>query len=127
MNFLDQRIKTFASQGLSPYEIEEKLGIKHYTIHIEHHEALMAGYSSDTKSEKKLAAKERKRDYQRAYEANHRKERKRIHQERYANDLEYRKRIQEAQKRYREKHALELSARRRERYWKKKEEELRHV
>ena len=43
MNFLDQRIKTFASQGLSPYEIEEKLGIKHYTIHIEHHEALMAG------------------------------------------------------------------------------------
>ena len=31
------------------------------------------------------------------------------------------------QKRYREKHALELSARRRERYWKKKEEELRHV
>ena len=36
MNFLDQRIKTFASQGLSPYEIEEKLGIKHYTIHIEH-------------------------------------------------------------------------------------------
>ena len=127
MNFLDQRIKTFASQGLSPYEIEEKLGIKHYTIHIEHHEALMAGYSSDTKSEKKLAAKERKRDYQRAYEANHRKERKRIHQERYANDLEYRKRIQEAEKRYREKHALELSARRRERYWKKKEEELRHV
>ena len=127
MNFLDQRIKTFASQGLSPYEIEEKLGIKHYTIHIEHHEALMAGYSSDTKSEKKLAAKERKRAYQRAYEANHRKERKRIHQERYANDLEYRKRIQEAQKRYREKHALELSARRRERYWKKKEEELRHV
>lgn len=127
MNFLDQRIKTFASQGLSPYEIEEKLGVKHYTIHIEHHEALMAGYSSDTKSEKKLAAKERKREYQRAYEANHRKERKRIHQERYANDLEYRKRIQEAQKRYREKHALELSARRRERYWKKKEEELRHV
>lgn len=127
MNFLDQRIKTFASQGLSPYEIEEKLGFKHYTIHIEHHEALMTGYSFDVKSEKKLAAKELKRDYQRAYEANHRKERKRIHQERYANDLEYRKRIQEAQKRYREKHALELSARRRERYWKKKEEELRHV
>ena len=87
----------------------------------------MAGYSFDVKSEKKLAAKELKRDYQRAYEANHRKERKRIHQERYANDLEYRKRLQEAQKRYREKHALELSARRRERYWKKKEEELRHV
>lgn len=127
MNFLDQRIRAFASQGLSPYEIEEKLGFKHYTIHIEHHEALMAGYSFDVKSEKKLAAKELKRDYQRAYEANHRKERKRIHQERYANDLEYRKRIQEAQKRYREKHALELSARRRERYWKKKEEELRHV
>lgn len=63
MNFLDQRIKTFASQGLSPYEIEEKLGFKHYTIHIEHHEALMAGYSFDVKSEKKLAAKERKRDY----------------------------------------------------------------
>ena len=127
MNFLDQRIKTFASQGLSPYEIEEKLGFKHYTIHIEHHEALMAGYSFDVKSEKKLAAKERKREYQRTYEANHRKERKRIHQERYANDLEYRKRIQEAQKRYREKHALELNARRKERYWKKKEEELRHV
>lgn len=44
MNLLDQRIKTFASQGLSPYEIEEKLGIKHYTIRIEHHEALMNGY-----------------------------------------------------------------------------------
>lgn len=103
MNFLDQRIKTFASQGLSPYEIEEKLGFKHYTIHIEHHEALMAGYSFDVKSEKKLAAKELKRDYQRAYEANHRKERKRIHQERYANDLEYRKRIQEAQKKIQRK------------------------
>lgn len=127
MNLLDQRIRTFASQGLSPYEIEEKLGLQHYTIRIEHHEALMAGYSSDTKSEKKLAAKERKREYQRTYDADHRKERARKKRQRYANDPEYRKRVQEAQKRYIEKHAFELSARRRERYWKKKEEELRHV
>lgn len=127
MNLLDQRIRTFASQGLSPYEIEERLGMEHYTIRIEHHEALMAGYSSDTKSEKKLAAKERKREYQRAYDADHRKERARKKRQRYANDPEFRKRKQEAEKRYREKHALELSARRRERYWKKKEEELRHV
>lgn len=127
MNLLDQRIKTFASQGLSPYEIEEKLGFKHYTIHIEHHEALMEGYARSDTGQKAAERKERRREASREYEANHRKERKRIHLERYANDLEYRKRIQEAQKRYREKHALELSARRRERYWKKKEEELRHV
>ncbi len=127
MNLLDQRIRTFASQGLSPYEIEERLGMEHYTIHIKYHQALMAGYSSDTKSEKKLAAKERKREYQRAYDADHRKERARKKRQRYANDPEFRKRKQEAGKRYREKHALELSARRRERYWKKKEEELRHV
>lgn len=127
MNFLDQRIKTFASQGLSPYEIEEKLGFKHYTIHIEHHEALMAGYSFDVKSEKKLAAKERKRDYQRAYEANHRKERARKKRQRYENDPEFRERMKAAYKRYREKHALEISARNKERYRKKKEEELRHV
>lgn len=34
MNLLDQRIRTFASQGLSPYEIEERLGMEHYTIQI---------------------------------------------------------------------------------------------
>lgn len=112
MNLLDHRIKTFASQGLSPYEIEEKLGFKHYTIHIEHHEALMEGYARSDNGQKAAERKERRREASREYEANHRKERKRI---------------QEAQKRYREKHALELSARRRERYWKKKEEELRHV
>ena len=42
MNLLDQRIRTFASQGLSPYEIEERLGMEHYTIHIKYHQALMA-------------------------------------------------------------------------------------
>lgn len=46
MNLLDQRIRTFASQGLSPYEIEEKLGLQHYTIHIKYHQALMNGYAT---------------------------------------------------------------------------------
>ena len=45
MNLLDQRIRTFASQGLSPYEIEERLGMEHYTIHIKYHQALMNGYT----------------------------------------------------------------------------------
>lgn len=103
MNLLDQRIKTFASQGLSPYEIEEKLGFKHYTIHIEHHEALMEGYARSDNGQKAAERKERRREASREYEANHRKERKRIHQERYANDLEYRKRIQEAKKKIQRK------------------------
>lgn len=127
MNLLDQRIRTFASQGLSPYEIEEKLGLQHYTIHIEHHHALMEGYARSDNGEKEAERKERRRELNRAYEARHREERRRKKQERFQNDPEYRECQKAAYKRYREKHALELSARRKERYWKKKEEELRHV
>ena len=94
MNLLDQRIRTFASQGLSPYEIEERLGMEHYTIHIEHHHALMEGYARSDNGEKEAERKERRRELNRAYEARHR-----------------------------EKHALELSARRKERYWRKKEQQ----
>lgn len=60
MNLLDQRIRTFASQGLSPYEIEEKLGLQHYTIHIEHHHALMEGYARSDNGEKEAERKERR-------------------------------------------------------------------
>lgn len=52
-DFLGTRVKTLASTGLSPYEIEEQLNITHYTIHINFHSALMAGYE---KAERKAQA-----------------------------------------------------------------------
>lgn len=80
MNLLDQRIRTFASQGLSPYEIEERLGMEHYTIHIKYHQALMNGYttapasgqahalSAEEKAERKRErAKEHREEYNRKY------------------------------------------------------------
>ena len=56
-----------ATAGKTPYEIEEELGLAHYTIHLSYHHALMVGYerrysglSSDDK------------DYQKDYYARNR-------------------------------------------------------
>lgn len=46
---LEDRILRLARLGMTPYQIEEQLGIKHFTIHIEYHAVLMQGYS-DTDS-----------------------------------------------------------------------------
>ena len=53
MDFLRTRVKTLASAGFSPFEIEEKLNITHYTIHTTFHQALMDGYE---KAERKAQA-----------------------------------------------------------------------
>lgn len=39
------RIYQLAIDGLSPYEIETRLGMQHYTIHLQYHAVLMQGYS----------------------------------------------------------------------------------
>lgn len=39
------RIFQLALDGLSPYEIETMLGMRHYTIHLRYHAVLMQGYS----------------------------------------------------------------------------------
>lgn len=52
-DFLRIRVKALASTGLSPYEIEGRLSIPHYTIHINFHNALMDGYE---KAERKAQA-----------------------------------------------------------------------
>lgn len=39
------RIFQLALDGLSPYEIETRLGMRHYTIHLQYHAVLMQGYS----------------------------------------------------------------------------------
>jgi len=38
-------ITRLATMGRSPYQIEEMLGIPHYTIHQKYHAALQAGYA----------------------------------------------------------------------------------
>lgn len=64
---IDQQVRILATAGRTPYEIEEELGLAHYTIHLSYHRALMVGYerrysglSSDDK------------DYQKDYYARNR-------------------------------------------------------
>ncbi|WP_417568759.1 hypothetical protein [Parasutterella excrementihominis] len=44
---LEDRILRLARLGMTPYQIEEQLGIKHFTIHIGYHKTLMQGYSGN--------------------------------------------------------------------------------
>jgi len=67
MMTIDQQVRMLATAGKTPYEIEEELGLAHYTIHLSYHHALMVGYerrysglSSDDK------------DYQKDYYARNR-------------------------------------------------------
>ena len=41
---IDQQVRILATAGKTPYEIEEELGLAHYTIHLSYHHALMVGY-----------------------------------------------------------------------------------
>lgn len=54
-------ITRLATMGRSPYQIEEVLGIPHYTIHQKYHAALMSGYEArerleDSKSKESTTA-----------------------------------------------------------------------
>lgn len=44
---LEDRILRLARLGMTPYQIEEQLGIKHFTIHIGYHKVLHQGYSEN--------------------------------------------------------------------------------
>lgn len=44
---LEDRILRLARLGMTPYQIEEQLGIKHFTIHIGYHKTPMQGYSEN--------------------------------------------------------------------------------
>lgn len=44
---LEDRILRLARLGMTPYQIEEQLGIKHFTIHISYHKVLQQGYSEN--------------------------------------------------------------------------------
>lgn len=44
---LENRILRLARLGMTPYQIEEQLGIKHFTIHIGYHKVLQKGYSEN--------------------------------------------------------------------------------
>ncbi len=44
---LEDRILRLARLGMTPYQIEEQLGIKHFPIHISCHKTLMQGYSEN--------------------------------------------------------------------------------
>lgn len=124
MNLLDQRIRTFASQGLSPYEIEEKLGLQHYTIHIKYHQALMNGYvtapasgrvhtlSAEEKAERKRERAKEQWEEKKAEAKKQGEVPKRVemtHEERLARRREY-------DARYRRKHREEYNRKRRELY-----------
>lgn len=104
---LDQQITELATQGLCPYAIEEKLGMPYYTIRIEHHKALMAGYSEretrlSTKAPKKTGRRKKYATPEEAKEARARRKR-----ERYRNDPEFRRRTMERNMRYQNKRYAE--------------------
>lgn len=124
MNLLDQRIRTFASQGLSPYEIEERLGMEHYTIRIKYHQALMNGYvtapasgrvhtlSAEEKAERKRERAKERREEKKEEAKKQGEVPKRVkmtHEERLARRREY-------DARYRRKHREEYNRKRRELY-----------
>lgn len=44
---LEDRILRLARLGMTPYQIEEQLGIKRFTIHIGYHKTLQQGYSEN--------------------------------------------------------------------------------
>lgn len=44
---IEDRILRLARLGMTPYQIEEQLGIEHFTIHISYHKILMQGYSEN--------------------------------------------------------------------------------
>lgn len=44
---LEDRILRLARLGMTPYQIEEQLGIKHFTIHLGYHKVLQQGYSEN--------------------------------------------------------------------------------
>ena len=44
---LEDRILRLTRLGMTPYQIEEQLGIKHFTIHIGYHKVLQQGYSEN--------------------------------------------------------------------------------
>lgn len=71
MALLDAQITALAAEGLSPYEIEERLGIPHYTVHAAHHAALMAGYAQEKPSETVEKNEQRKK---KTYYEEHREE-----------------------------------------------------
>ena len=83
-DLLRDQVSSLAAQGFSPYEIEEQLGMEHYTIHIHHHADLMVGYRAylAKKSARAKAAElpktpeeieERRRQYQREYWKNNKR------------------------------------------------------
>lgn len=45
MTEIELSITRLAAIGRSPYQIESELGIPHYTIHLQYHAALQAGYA----------------------------------------------------------------------------------
>ncbi|WP_290150706.1 hypothetical protein [uncultured Parasutterella sp.] len=63
MTEIECSITRLATMGRSPYQIEEVLGIPHYTIHQKYHAALMSGYEArerleDSKSKESTAPAE---------------------------------------------------------------------
>jgi len=54
---LSREIQFLAYSGWSPKEIEEKLGLEPYTIHIHHHDDLMIGYEKHIARYKKMPGK----------------------------------------------------------------------
>ena len=124
MTNIEERITNMAACGLSPYVIEERLGMEHYTIHIKYHQALMNGYATAPASgqARTLSAEEkaaRKRECAKEQWEEKKEEAKKqgevpkcvemTHEERLARRREY-------DARYRRKHREEYNRKRRELY-----------
>ena len=121
---IEERITNMAACGLSPYVIEERLGMEHYTIHIKYHQALMNGYatapasgrvhtlSAEEKAERKRERAKERWEEKKAEAKKQGEVPKRVemtHDERLARRREY-------DARYRRKHREEYNRKRRELY-----------
>lgn len=130
---LEDRILRLARLGMTPYQIKEQLGIKHFTIHIGYHKTLMQGYSESeayferttgeqlsgpvTEQFTKLKRRSRKREqlteeeriekqkkYQAEYRAKNAAKHRRYYREHKAEILAYQKRWREMREKLDEKH-----------------------
>lgn len=104
---LEDRILDLARQGFTPYQIEEELDIKHFTIHIKYHKVLMQGYSESeqfsknrpkNRSERKPMTEEERTERKEARRAKDRAKRRRHYEKHREEILAYQKRRREERK-----------------------------
>ena len=130
MTEIECSITRLATMGRSPYQIEEVLGIPHYTIHQKYHAALMSGYEArerleDSKSKESTAPAEPiERQETKTKEEIRKREKLAEAQHRYYQN--HKAEIRERQNRYRAANK-EINAERKRRYQQINKEKIAEI